>query len=164
MAYDYSAQEACEMAIQIEKNGAAFYRKAASLQEDEENKKFLETIARMEDRHQAGFEEMKKNLTDLEKTKTVFDPKDELHMYLKAMADSHGGEGDPEAAARLTGNETMAQILETAIGMEKESILFYLGLKDMVPPKMGRERIDEIIDEEKKHVVQLTGFLKKAQT
>jgi len=33
----------------------------------------------------------------------------------------------------------------------------------MVPPKMGREKIDEIIQEEQKHVAQLTGFLKKAE-
>lgn len=55
-----------------------------------------------------------------------------------------------------------AEIIETAIKLEKESILFYVGLKDMVPPKLGLEKIDEIIKEGKKHVVQLSGFLKKA--
>ncbi|MFO7750664.1 MAG: ferritin family protein [Desulfobacteraceae bacterium] len=162
MAYDFNAAEAFEMAVQIEKNGAAFYRKAASLQEDESDKQFLETIAKMEDRHQSGFEEMKKELSEEEQTQTVFDPNDELSMYLKAMADAHGGEGDPKAAEKLTGKETMAQIVETAIGMEKESILFYIGLKDLVPMKLGRDKIDDIIGEEKKHVAQLTGFLKKA--
>ena len=161
MAYDFNAAEAFEMAIQIEKNGAAFYRKAASLQDKEADKQFLETIAKMEDRHQAGFEEMKTALSDMEETLTVFDPKEELSLYLKAMADAHGGEGNPDVTARLTGKESMAQIIETAIGLEKESILFYIGLKDMVPPKLGREKIDEIITEEQKHVVQLTGFLKK---
>lgn len=33
MGYDFNAEEIFEMAVQIEKNGAAFYRKAASLQE-----------------------------------------------------------------------------------------------------------------------------------
>jgi len=163
MAYDYNAAEAFEMAIQIEKNGAAFYRKAAALQKNEEDKKFLETIAKMEDRHQGGFEEMKAALSDTDKTETVFDPNEELSLYLKAMADAHGGEGNPEAAAQLTGEESMTEIIKTAIGLEKESILFYIGLKDMVPPKMGREKIDEIIQEEQKHISQLTGFLKKAE-
>jgi len=162
MAYDFNAAEAFEMAVQIEKNGAAFYRKAASLQEDESDKQFLETIAKMEDRHQSGFEEMKNELSEEEQTQTVFDPNDELSMYLKAMADAHGGEGDLKAAANLTGKETTAQIVETAIGMEKESILFYIGLKDLVPMKLGRDKIDDIIAEEKIHVAQLTGFLKKA--
>jgi rubrerythrin len=164
MAYDFNAQEAFEMAIQIEKNGAAFYRKAASLQEDAQNQTFLETIARMEDRHKEGFEEMKTRLTDLEKTQTVFDPNDELHLYLKDMADAHGGEGNPDVTDQLTGDETMAQIIKTAIALEKESILFYVGLKDLVPPKFGREKINAIINEEKKHIVQLNGFLKKAMS
>jgi hypothetical protein len=117
----------------------------------------------MEDRHQAGFEEMKTALSDMEQAQTVFDPEEELSLYLKAMADAHGGEGNPDVTAQLTGDESMAQIIETAIGLEKESILFYVGLKDMVPPNLGQEKIDEIIKEEKKHVAQLTGFLKKAK-
>ncbi len=149
--------------FKLKKNGAAFYRKAASLQNKEVDRKFFETIAKMEDRHQAGFEEMKRTLSDMEQNQTVFDPKDELSLYLKAMADAHGGEGNPDVTEQLTGQESMTQIIETAIGLEKESILFYIGLKDMVPPKMGREKIDEIIGEEKKHVAQLTGFLKKAE-
>nr|WP_320192889.1 ferritin family protein [uncultured Desulfobacter sp.] len=163
MAYNYNAAEAFEMAIQIEKNGAAFYRKAAALQTKDEDKKFLETIAKMEDRHQGGFEEMKTALSDAEKSQTVFDPNEEMSLYLKAMADAHGGEGNPDVTAQLTGEESMTQIIKTAIDLEKESILFYIGLKDMVPPKLGREKIDEIIQEEQKHVAQLTGFLNKAE-
>ena len=163
MSYDFNAEEVFEMAIQIEANAAAFYRKAAELQEEMADKEFLEKIARMEDRHKIGFEEMKAQVSDLEKSKTIFDPNEELYLYLKAMADAHGGEGNPDVANQLTGDETMAQVVETAIGLEKESILFYLGLKDIVPPQLGREKIDEIIEEEKKHVAQLSGFLKKAK-
>ena len=163
MAYNFNAQEVFEMAIQIEENGAAFYRKAADLQKEAADKKFLQTLAQVEDRHKVSFQEMKTQVSELEKSQTVFDPNDELSAYLKAMADAHGGEGNPEALELLTGKETMAEIVTLAIGLEKESILFYLGLKDIVPPKYGQEKIDEIINEEKKHVVQLSGFLKKAQ-
>jgi rubrerythrin len=163
MSYDYNAEEVFEMAIQIEANGAKFYRRAAELQKDQANKDFLDTIARMEDRHKIKFEKMKAKISDLEKSPTVFDPNDELYLYLKAMADSHGGEGNPDVANQMTGNETMTQVIATAIGLEKESILFYIGLKDFVPPKLGRAKIEEIIEEEKKHVAQLSGFLKKAK-
>lgn len=163
-AYDFNAAEVFEMAVSIEENGAAFYRKAAELQENADDKKFLDTLAKMEDRHKASFEEMMGDLSDTEKKQTVFDANEELSLYLKAMADAHGGEGDPEAAAALTGNETMEQIVATAIGLEKESILFYIGLKDLVPAKLGQEKIGRIIKEETQHVAQLKGFLKKAQT
>ena len=41
MAYVFNADEILEMAIQIEQNGAAFYRKAADLQSDASNQDFL---------------------------------------------------------------------------------------------------------------------------
>lgn len=163
MAYDFNLNEVFEMAIQIEANGAKFYRRAADLQQDTENRAFLEKLALMEDKHKAIFEAMRKQISDGEKQPTVFDPANELSMYLKAMADSHGGEGSPDIADAFTGGEPIEEIITTAIGLEKESILFYLGLKDMVPPKYGHERLDEIIREEKLHIAQLTGFLKKAR-
>lgn len=162
MAYDYNAKEVFEIAIQIEENGAAFYRKAAELQKDPGDKKFLETLARMEDKHKADFVSMKEKISDLEKTRTVFDPNEEMSMYLTAMADSHGGEGHPDILDMFNGQETITEVITTAIDLEKQSILFYIGLIDFVPPKYGKDKIQSIIDEEKKHVVQLTGFLKKA--
>ena len=162
-AYDFNAAEVFDMAIKIEENGAKFYRRAAELQTDDADKKFLETLAKMEDRHKAIFEEMKATLADAEKQGTVFDPKEELTLYLNAMADAHGGEGDPDVAESFTGRESMAEIVAIAVGLEKESILFYVGIKDLVPPKFGRDKIDTIIKEETLHVAQLKGFLKKTE-
>jgi rubrerythrin len=161
MPVGFNADEVFDMAIQIETNGAAFYRKAASLQSDADNRAFLESLASMEDRHQETFEKMKKELPDKDKGGKVFDPYGELSQYLAAMADTHGGEGSPSAADALTGSENMEDIITTALGLEKESILFYLGMKDMVPVKYGQEKIEDIIKEERKHVIQLTGILNK---
>ena len=164
MAIGFNVDEVLEMAIRIEENGAAFYRKAAGLQSDAKNRDFLEKLAIMEDGHKATFVEMRKVLTDKEKGGKVFDPQDELSLYLSAMADTHGGEGSPSAADSLTGAETMEGVLTTAVGLEKESVLFYLGLKDMVPPKYGLERIEDIIREERRHIAQLTSLLGKLKT
>ena len=164
MVIGFNADEVLEMAIRIEENGAAFYRKAAGLQSDAKNRDFLEKLAAMEDGHKAIFVEMRKTLTGKEKGGKVFDPQDELSLYLSAMADAHRGEGSPSAADSLNGTETMEEIVTTAIGLEKESVLFYLGLKDMVPPKYGLERIDDIIREERSHIAQLTSLLGKFKT
>ena len=139
-AYDFNAAEVFDMAIKIEENGAKFYRRAAELQKDAADKEFLETLAKMEDRHKATFEEMKATLSDAESKGTVFDPKEELSLYLNAMADAHGGEGDPDVVESFSGKESMAEIVAIAVGLEKESILFYVGIKDMVPPKFARIR------------------------
>jgi len=159
-SYDFNAEEVLEMAVRIEENGAAFYRKAASLQSDATNCQFLEKLASMEDRHKVVFEKMKKSLSETEKTETVFDPEGPLSLYLASMADRHSGEGSPMVAEALTGEEKMDEIVTIAIGLEKESILFYDGLRDMVPLKYGKGKIDEIIREERKHIVQLSAFLK----
>ena len=49
--YDFNAEEIFKIAMRIEENGAAFYRKAADLQADAENKKLLLQLAVMEDGH-----------------------------------------------------------------------------------------------------------------
>lgn len=161
MVYDLNADEIFEMAIRIEANGARFYRKAAGFQSDPSNRKMLEKLASMEDHHQSVFAEMRKGLSEADKTATVFDPQNEASQYLAAMADAHRGEGSPAAADSLTGKESLAEIIDIAIGLEKESILFYIGLKDMVSPKYGQDKLDKIIAEERKHVIELSALRKK---
>ncbi len=161
MAIVFNADEVFEMAVRIEKNGAAFYRKAAGLQSDIKNQKFLEGLANMEDRHEKIFTDMRTTLTEKDKGPKVFDPFDEVSQYLAAMADTMGGEGSPSVADALTGNESLEEILKIAVGLEKDSILFYLGIKDLIPAQSGQDRIDEIIKEERRHVIQLSNLLEK---
>jgi rubrerythrin len=42
-----------------------------------------------------------------------------------------------------------------AMDMEKDSIVFYLGMKEMVPERLGKDRIDGIIKEEMGHLALL---------
>ena len=59
MMLEFNADEIFEMAVRIEENGAAFYRKAGELQADAETKKFLQGLAAMEDQHKKTFTEIK---------------------------------------------------------------------------------------------------------
>jgi len=161
MGWVFNAEEVFDIAIRIEENGGKFYRKAALLQSDAADREMLEKLAAVEDGHKQYFEKMKIALTDAEKGSTVFDPMDESTQYLAAMVDSHKGEGSPAAANALTGEETVAEILRIAIELEKESILFYLGLMDWVPTELEKDRLDQIIREERRHVVQLNAVLSK---
>lgn len=163
MGYAFNANEMLDLAVRIEENGGRFYRKAAQLQADSENRALLEQLAAMEDHHKASFEAMKNDLSEAATMAATFDPLGETGQYLAAMADSHGGEGSAAVADTLTGKETMVQIIDIAIGLEKESILFYLGLRDMVPPKSGQEELDQIIREEQRHLIQLNAFRKKVE-
>ena len=161
MTYDFNADEMFKMASRIEENGARFYRMAAERQSDIKNRKQLESLAKMADQNITTFEKMKTRITANEKAGTAFDPHGEASLYLTAMADAHKGEGNPAVADSLTGQESMAEIIDIAIDLEKESILFYLGMKDLVPPMSGQDKLDKIINEERRHIIQLNGIRKK---
>ena len=76
------------------------------------------------------------------------------------MADARGYEGKITPNKELTGSETPKEILETALNSEEESIVFYFGLKGLVPIKAGREKVEAIIVEELSHITTLLNKLK----
>ncbi len=153
MANAFNADDIFEMAVQIEKNGAVFYREAAGGMKDSKHRDFLLELARMEDEHEAIFSNMKKELTDEEKTSTAFDPENENILYLKAFADSR------VFFKKEKPDSSFSSILACAIQTEKDSIVFYLGIRELVPPRLGQNRIDAIIKEEMSHIRLLAGKL-----
>jgi rubrerythrin len=155
MSVTFNANEVFEMAEQIERNGAKFYREAAGKTSSQEMKDLFLNMATMEDGHLQTFQEMRKELAAQEKAETAFDPYNEATLYLQTMADGKGSEGMKNPAEELTGNESSQELLEIAIGAEKNSVLFYVGLKDLVTAKAGRDKIETIIREEVKHVADL---------
>ena len=163
MGLRFNADEVFAMAERIEENGAAFYRRAAELQRktSPENVALLTRLAEMEAQHMSVFALMRAEAASRMKPEEAFDPYVEAALYLQGAADSHGGEGTPRAADSLTGRETMPEILRLAIGLEEKSVVFYLGMRDMVPPDLGKDRIDRIIGEEKGHIVALAGVLRR---
>ena len=158
MSIDFNADEIFEMAEQIERNGAKFYRRAAENTDDAHTKRVLLDLAAMEDEHEKTFAAMRADLSGPEMAVTVFDPDGEAGRYLRAMADGHVFDiSDP--SEKLTGTESREDVLRTAIGLEQDSIVFYLGMKEMVPGSLGKDRIDDVIKEEMRHVVVLTKLL-----
>ncbi len=153
MSYDFNVDDVFEMAVQIEKNGGAFYRTAADNVTDEDAKAFLLDLAAMEDTHVTTFEDMRSQLTDADKQGTVFDPKGEAGEYLKALADTW------VFFEKEIDLSSFGEILKAAITAEKDSIVFYIGMKDMVPESFGQSKIDAIIKEEMLHIKILSRRL-----
>ncbi len=153
MAYDFNADEIYEMAQQIERNGAAFYRKAAQSVDDPSGKELLLNFAEMEVAHEKVFAELKKDLSESDKTATTFDPEGEAALYLRALADTR------VFFEKEIDTTSMKAILKAAILAEKDSIVFYLGMKEMVPEGLGKAKIDIIIKEEMSHIKLLSTRL-----
>jgi rubrerythrin len=153
MAFDFNARDIFEMAKEIERNGASFYTEAAKNVEKNEQKDLLLDLARMEEEHEETFKRMEQKLTEKEQTETVFDPENEAFQYLKALADTR------VFFEKEMDYSSMKAILKSALGAEKDSIVFYLGMKDLVPEKFGKNRLDGIIREEMSHVRLLSKEL-----
>ncbi len=153
MSFNFNADEIFEMAEQIERNGAKFYREAAENIKEEEKRTLLLHLAEMEDDHRAIFEDMRKRLLEDEKMKTNFDPEDDTSDYLRSLADTRIFY---EKNIDIT---SFKEILKSAITAEKDSIVFYLGIKDSVPEHFGKNKIDKIIKEEMGHISLLSKEL-----
>jgi len=164
MGITFNANEIFEMAEEIERNGAKFYRRASANSPDEETKQMLLDMAVMEDEHLKTFQQMREELSGREKEAAVFDPDNQSALYLQAMADAQGCEGKITPAKELTGNETPKEIIEIALNSEKESVVFYFGLKGLVPVKAGRDKVEAVIIEELGHITTLLGRLKSLET
>ena len=153
MNYDFNADEILQMAEQIEKNGAAFYRECAENVKDPAAVELLQNLAAMEDEHEKTFAGIRSQLSAQEKESTTFDPNGEAVLYLKALADTK------VFFEKSIDTSNMEDILKAAITAEKDSIVFYLGMKDLVPENFGILRIDTIIKEEMAHIKLLSNEL-----
>lgn len=151
----FNADEVFEMAEEIERNGARFYREAAAKAGNREIREMFLNMASMEDGHLRTFQEMRKSLSEEEKGETAYDPYNEASLYLQALADSKGFEGMRSPTQKLTGQESVQELLEIAIGAEKNSVLYYVGLKDLVPVGAGRDKVEAVIREEVGHIADL---------
>jgi rubrerythrin len=102
---------------------------------------------------------MRKSLENYSWDESLFDPNNETGAYLQAMADGTIFTVEKDPFSDLTGDETVTRILKAAITREKDSVVYYEGMKYLVPDDLGKEKIDQIIREEMNHVVMLSQKL-----
>jgi rubrerythrin len=157
MGMPFNADEVFEMAEQIERNGGKFYRAAA--EKFPALRGLLLNLAEMEDQHEKTFATMRTELSSVEAQPPVFDPDDQAQMYLRVMADGHVFNVKADPVEQLAGKDTAEDVLKMAIGVERDSIAFYVGLKESVSRKAGKDKVDAIIKEEISHVVILSRKL-----
>ncbi|MDO9565300.1 MAG: ferritin family protein [Candidatus Desulfaltia sp.] len=151
MTYDFNADEIFEMAEQIERNGASFYRRSAESIAEPAEKKLLLDLAAMEDEHEKTFADLRAGLSEKEKFTALFDPEGETALYLRALADTR------VFFEKKIDMSSMEEILKKAILAEKDSIVFYVGMKEIVPVNSGKTKIDAIIKEEMVHIKVLSS-------
>ncbi len=155
MIWNYNIDEILALAEQIERNGIEYYTKASQLVKKDEQKRTFQKLAEMERNHEQVFAEMKASqLSEY----ASFDPDGEDSRYLSAIVNGKIFDYTDSAVKELP-NLSVTDIYRKAIDLEKDTILFYLGIQELVPERLGKSQIGRIISEEMSHITLLSDDL-----
>jgi len=159
MALFFSGSELLEIAVDIEKNGMAFYQALAHKTGNRDVKDIYNYLAGEEKKHLDTFQGMSDSLEQAKPSEVDIE---EYMLYLKALADSAVFSNVAEAQQKAAKVFNEIEALNIGIQAEKDSILFYTELQDLVR-KPDRKVVLNILDEEKKHLCQFSELKRKLQ-
>jgi len=152
----FTAAEALSIALKIEKNGEAFYRAAAGRMAEGEVRTVLEDLAVQEERHYRAFQKLADRVGH---PPALSGPEwDEYDEYVHTALENALFAGPDKALAAAEGVQTAEEALRMALGFEKDTLIFFYDLREMLP-EGDREIVDTIIREEKGHVRRLARLL-----
>lgn len=156
-----TADEVFGIGIEIEKNGRDFYRAASFTIAGSSIKKLLGELAAWEEKHVSLFTALRSKLPAAARNENLYDPGDEIGMYLKATADQHVfiRNSDMNALAAKCG--TPEEILAMALTFEKDSVVFYASVREAVAETSGKAEVEKLIHEELTHIGFITRELQK---
>ncbi len=146
-----TADDVFGMAIRIEENGFAFYNGAAKKTQETTVKKLFEELANMEQGHVTAFKSLRATMPATLLDPPVWDPEGLAESYLQATADTHIFTVEA-AQDRLQGIDNVDQALDMAIQFEKDSVAFFLGMKELLSQQDGKDEIDKLIGAEMEHI------------
>ncbi len=147
----FSVREVLEQAVQTERLGCQFYTSiAGKFKHDERLVKLFTTLAEKELRHEKTYSELKDMVGDSEP-----EGWEEVSQYLRAIVESEFFLGKNKALPSMDGIKTVSNAVDYALGFEKETLLYFYGVRDAIKEK---ELVDEIINEEKSHIMWLNAF------
>lgn len=153
----FAASEIVELGIQIEKNGAAFYNALTSQTKDTKAQDVFKYLAGEEKKHIAVFQGI---LDKLDKYEPPAVYADEYLAYMNVLASEYIFTQKDQGEIEAKKIKTDIEAAETGIRFEKESILFYEGMKKVVP-EYGHKILDELILQEHNHLKTLVDLKKK---
>lgn len=150
----FAASEIVELGIQIEKNGRDFYNTLAEESKNAKAKDIFAYLAKEEEKHITVFQGI---LGKVEKYEPPESYPGEYFAYMNALAGEYVFTKRDKGAAIARKIKNDSQAFDTAIGIEKESIIFYEGMKKIVPA-YDQEIVNELIVQEQNHLRILYGL------
>lgn len=160
MIFGFNAEEIFDIAIAIEENGKKFYDEACFLVDNESVRKLFQELAQEEIKHKERFIELKKQIPEDIKGEVVYDPNNEITLYLKMMADDHVFRKAESVSEKVASIKDPEDALKMAMQFEKDSIIFFLTMKDHTGDPKGKEMVDLLVKEEQQHLRRISSALR----
>jgi rubrerythrin len=159
MSVVFTPAELVNIAIGIERSGITFYDIMARTTDSDMAREIFEEFVAMERDHLNLFQGMLSGSGDSKPAETSTP---EYSGYLQALIDDAVFTNDAVMSETLTQADSDIKALEVGISAEKDSILFYQSIKDIMP-RRTISALDRIISEEKSHLQQLTAIKEKLE-
>jgi len=156
MGLFFTGKELINIAVGIEKNGAAFYDVVLASIKDDAVRKSFQYLADSEREHIKIFTNMLESISDYQSPETYTE---EYEIYLKSLIDSAVFSNEQKAKDTASKVSNTDEAIQIALTAEKESILFYSAVQELVK-QSEQAIITKIIDEEKSHIRQLVKLKK----
>jgi rubrerythrin len=149
MELKFAGGEILKMAIEIEKNGKAFYDAVVQKMKDEKVKSVFHYLSEEEVKHEKLFRKMLQSI-ESETVKGPFDDS-EMTRYFRSLIGQRVFPSEQEGKFIKDHLENPSAAIRIAISLEKDSILFY---HEMIPVTQEKDHpvIKNIIDEEREHI------------
>ena len=156
MAGIFKVNEVVAAAVEIEKRGEDFYRRLAQKTENQAIRKDLEYLADEEVKHRKLFQSMVDRLEPIDLP--AWSDEGEYYEYLSALIESHFLLEKKLSESLLSWVSNRREAVHLAMGFEKESILFFMEMKELVP-EGERTTVEKCIQEEREHLRRLKGMV-----
>lgn len=149
-----SGSEVVELGIQIEKNGSDFYNTLAAKTDSDTARGVFKFLAGEEEKHIKAFQGI------LAKS-TKYEPQgldaDDYLSYMSTLAGEHIFTRQGKGIEAANSIKSDSEAIQKGIGFEEDSIVFYEGIKKVVPGYEAKV-IDELIFQEQNHLRQLIAL------
>jgi rubrerythrin len=129
-------------AVEIENRGHAFYLRARDQAQPGGGREFFAFMAEEELKHREMFEAMLRRVEGL--TLPAGASEEEYFAYVQASLDSH--------LLFMEGAPVGGDPYRIAMDFEKDTIVYFLSMLDLVPPSETKH-VQRCIEEEKKHLL-----------
>lgn len=155
----FSVNEIVEMAVQIERNGYAYYDEATKRKDlDTKSLELLTFLRDAELDHEKTFLALRDEL-DFDELELAGDW-EMISSYLNTIVAGRIFNDPNSAIKKATEAKDVMEMIQNAITFEKDTLLYFHAINDGIKDERARNVLRRVIQEEVSHVLLLNDIMK----